>query len=136
MADHDFYDEAIKNLTKKSELEQTIAFGLHGPPEIKSEEKRQYLGEFRERVLLTLTKAQVMRSAIFPEILEALKDSRSTKMLIYGDIPYRFRNKYQKLATSMGKPFTVIHDPDLKGPIGLVIASDHAVEQEQIQVQD
>jgi len=136
MEDNDLYKEALKNLTKKTELEQTLAVGFQGPPQIKIEEKRHYLGEFRERVLKVLTIAQVMRTRIFPEISQALQDQRADKMLIYGDIDYRFRGKYQRLAHKMGKNYTIIHDPELKGPVGLVIASNQAIDVDDIQINE
>jgi uncharacterized protein YueI len=136
LLDKDVYKDALKKLATKTELEKTISVALQGPPQIKLEEKRQYLGEFRERVLIALTKAQVMKSSVFPEIIETLHDKRAAKMLIHGDIDYRFRGKYQRLAAKIDKPYTVVHDPDLKGDVGLVIASDHAIDIEDIQIND
>lgn len=134
--DNDLNKEILKNLANKSELERTISVGIQGPPEIKPDEKRHYLGEFRERILRSLTTAQVMRNSHMAEVKEALKDKRSTKMLIRGDIDHRFRDKYQRLASETGKPYTIVHDPDLKGNIGLIIASDNAVDVEDIEVKD
>ncbi len=135
-ADQSLNQDALKSFADKSKLEQTIAVALQGSPQIRPEERKQYLGELRERVLITLTKAQVMKNTVYPEISGILKEKRSTKMLIHGDIDYRFRNKYQHLATEIGKPYTVVHDPDLKGSIGLVIASDQAVDIQDIQIVD
>lgn len=131
---NDWEKERLKNLAAKSELEQTIAVGIHGTPELKYEEKRRHLGEFRERVLKLLTKGQVMENKIYQEIVEALQDQRATKMLIHGDIAYRFRSKYQKIANELKKPYTIVHDPELKGDVGLVIASDQAVDVEDIYI--
>lgn len=130
------HKDALQNFANKTELERTISVGIQGPPELKPEEKIYYLGEFRERILISLTKAQVMQSNIFPEIIEALKDQRSTIMLIRGDIDYRFRDKYQKITIQNGKHYTVVHEPNLKGDLGLVIASDRAVDVGNISIKD
>ena len=37
----------VARLSKKSELEKTLAAGIHGTPELKPDEKRRYLGSFR-----------------------------------------------------------------------------------------
>ncbi len=134
--ENDVYKEAIKNLANKTELEKTISVGLQGPPQLKLEEKRHHLGEFRERILLSISKGQVMKKNIYPEVKTALEDKRSRKMLIHGGIDHRFRAKYQKLASKMNIPYTIVHDPDLEGSIGLIIASDQAIDVENIQVTD
>jgi uncharacterized protein YueI len=134
--DKDLKQEALKDFAQKTELERTLAVSLQGPPELKLEEKRLFLGEFRERVLVALTKAQVMSNTVYQEIEEALQDKRSAKMLIHGELAYKYREKYQRMATETGKSFTVVHDPDLQGDIGLAVASDDAVEQPDIFVPD
>jgi uncharacterized protein YueI len=134
--DKDLKLEALKCFTQKTELERTLAVGLQGPPELKLEEKRLFLGEFRERVLVALTKAQVMSNTVYREIKEALQDKRAAKMLIHGEIAYKYREKYQKLAAETDKSFTIVHDPNLKGAIGLAVISEQAVDQEDILVKD
>lgn len=134
--DNGVYKDALKNLANKSELEKTVSVGIQGPPQIKLEEKMHHLGVFRERILVALTKGQVMRNTVYPEISEALSDQRSTKMLVHGDIDFRFSSKYQKAAAQAGKHFTIVHDPNLRGDVGLVIASDKAVDIEYIHIDD
>lgn len=117
-----------------NELEQRLIIGMHGTPELKHGERLQYLGEFRERILRMLTKNQVDDSLPYPEIEEALKDPRTSRLLLNGDLDYDFRAKYIKLARKYNKPYTVINDPDIKGETGLVVISDHAVDVEKIEV--
>lgn len=118
----------------KSELEQRLMVGLHGAPELKQSEKLEHLGVFRERVLRLLTKDQVDDKHIYPEIEEALKDPRSTRLLLNGDLAYGFRAKYIDIARKYNKPYTVVNDPKLKGKVGLVVASDQAVDVEKVEV--
>jgi len=131
---NDLEKERLKSFAAKSEMEQTVAVGIKGAPELKYEEKKRHLGEFRERILKLLTIAQVMEDKIYPEIIEALQDKRATKMLINGDIAYKFRSKYQKIAHELGKSYTIVHDPELKGDAGLVVAGDQAVDVENINI--
>lgn len=133
-------DRSLDNIARwtrgKSGLEQTLQAGIHGVPELHKEEKDYFLGEFRERVMKVLTKKQMMETDIFPEIREALEDPRSAKIIIDGSVPDRHNDKYEKLASSLGKISTTRRDPDFKGDLGMAVVSDKAVDfsDEQITV--
>ncbi len=121
---------------EKSELEKALVTGFYGAPQLKPEERNQYLGTFRERIIKLLTKKQVVEPVIYSEILEALKDKRAVKLIINGEINSCFTDKYEKLAEGLQKPYTILHDPDLKGETGLIVVSDDAVDIENIHVED
>lgn len=126
--------DEIGTLSKKSRLEQALRIGFNRVPELKKEEKMLFLGEFRERVIRKLTKNQVTNPTVFPQIKEALKDKRTLRMLINGDLSFKFTDKYIKLAKEVGKPVTTIHDSQLKGDTGLVVISDQAIDNENIDI--
>lgn len=132
----DIQTDALHALSTKDKLEQRLAVGMHGVPEWKHDEKILYLGEFRERIIRRLTKKQIAQTFIYPEIKEALSHRQSSRMLINGDLSPDFIDKYIHLARQIGKPYTVIHDPELKGETGLVVVSDEAVNVEDIEVRD
>ena len=132
--DTDNQSDQIGNLSKKSRLEQALSVGVISVPELKKEEKMLFLGEFRERVIRKLSKKQVADPLVFPEIKEALKDKRTLKMLINGDLSFKFTDKYIKLAREVGKPFTTIHNSELKGDTGLVVISDQAIDNKNIEI--
>jgi len=113
---------------------QRIAVGMHGVPDLKHNEKINYLGEFRERIIRRLTKKQVAEKFIYPEIKEALNHKKSSRMLINGTLSPQFTNKYIKLARQIKKSYTMIHDPELTGVTGLVVVSNDAVDIEDIDV--
>jgi len=131
---NDIQRDQIGSLSKRSRLEQALTIGVDRVPEIKREEKMLFLGEFRERVIRKLSKKQVANPSIFPEIQEALKDKRTLRMLINGDLSYKFTEKYIKLAKQVGKPFTTIHNSELKGDTGLVVISDQAIDIQNIDI--
>lgn len=112
----------------KSELEKTIAAGVYGAPELKPDEKSAFLGEFKERVLRALTKAQVEENTVYVEIVLALQDKRAARLIYSGDIDYRYVDKYVKLSRKYGKPYTIRHDQKYKSDIGLLVASNEAVD--------
>ncbi|MCG8400180.1 MAG: YueI family protein [Firmicutes bacterium] len=120
--------------TGKGELERTLLAGMHGPPELKRAEKRRHLGEFRERVMVLLTKKQVMEPGVYPEVVRALEDKQASGVLLNGEISFNHTAKYEKLAADMGKKSTIVHDPDFKGQAGLEVVSDQAVDVADIKV--
>ena len=67
----------------KNELEKTVAVGIHGAPELRPEEKRRYLGSFRERVIQAVTFEQLRTKAGLQVMVEALQDPRGVELLIH-----------------------------------------------------
>jgi uncharacterized protein YueI len=120
----------------KSELERTIQAGIQGAPNLRGEEKAQYLGEYRERVLRVLTRSQVWEKVVYPEIEEALKDPRAAMLVVHGDIKPQVVEKYRKLAQARGKPVTSRADSDYSGETGLVVAARDAVDADEILVEN
>jgi uncharacterized protein YueI len=120
---------------KQNDVEQRLMVGLHGTPELKPDEKVQYLGQFRERILIMLTKNQVYAKQVYHEVEEALKDPRSSRLILNGDLAFEHRSKYIKIAREFDKPYTVVNDPSLKGNVGLMVVADHAVDEENIEVE-
>lgn len=132
----DIQTDALHAWSMKDKLDQRLAVGMHGIPELKHDEKILYLGEFRERIIRRLTKKQVAQTLIYPEIVNALNHKQSYKMLIDGNLSPQFTDKYVHLAHQMNKLYTVLHDPELKGETGLVVVSIEAVDIEDIDVKD
>lgn len=125
-----------QNNPDRSELEKTLAYGLYGIPELKHDERTHYLGEFRERVVKMLSRQQVAEPGIYPEIVKALREYPASKLIISGNISDRLTTKYQRICAGLGKRYTIVHDPELKGDTGLVVVSDHAEDIEDITVPD
>lgn len=112
----------------KSKLEEKVIEGIYGEPELKREEKKRFLGEFKERVIRYLTYDQVMEPEIYPEILEAIRDPEAKELIIDRRVDLEAAHDYIKLASENDLSFRKIDSPELKGDIALVVVSDHAVE--------
>ncbi|QDR81278.1 YueI family protein [Sporomusa termitida] len=132
--DNTLQTESISNWVQKDKLEQALMVGMHRAPELKHDEKIYYLGEFKERVLKKLTKKQVLEAAVYPEIIQSLKDPRANKLIIDGSLSGSSVQKYRKLARKLGVPNTERSDPEFKGDTGLIIVSDQAVAVEDITI--
>lgn len=128
--------EALKGWVAKNKLDQRLSVGMFGTPELRKEERNQYLGEFKERVLKVLTKEQIAQPFVYPEIEEALKDQRAKQLLLNGQLSYDFLEKYILLADRFKKSFTLRNDPELKGEVGLAVVSSEAIAVESINVEE
>jgi uncharacterized protein YueI len=134
--DEGIRSEAISAWGQKDRLEKALMVGMQGVTEFKHDEKVYYLGEFKENVIRLLSKTQVSEAAIYPEIIQALKDKRATKMMMDGSIRLCFIEKYKKLAKKMNKPCIVRSDPEFKGSTGLMVISDDVVDMPVITVEE
>lgn len=128
--------ESLGRFSEKSLLEQTLLIGQNGPLQLRKEERNQFLGEFRERVLKALTFAQIEEEGTYPEILAALKDSRAKKLIISRKADLSAAAEYIALAKEQNVSFTTVDSPDFKGEIGLVVVSDEAVDVPDISVEN
>lgn len=123
-------DEKFGN---KSILERAVLAGIYGPPELKREERRYYLGQFRERVIKVLTFEQITEPGIYPEIQEAMAHPLAKKVLISRRAAMAAK-AYVHLARKHHLEFTTVDNPDYIGPVGLVVAAVKAVDEGAITV--
>lgn len=121
---------------KKSPLEQTILKGIHGTPQLRREEHKYYLGQFRERVLRVLTFAQIAEPAVYREIEEAVVHPKARRLLISRRADLAGAAKYIRLARDRGLPFATVDLPEYRGPVGLVVVAAEAVDVEEVSVPD
>lgn len=130
--------ERVDNKTwaDRSEVERTILAGLHGTPQIKPEEKRKYLGVYREQVLVMLSASQVSEKALYPEVVLALRDPRAIRIIFNGELDKKALKKYQNAAKTAGKPYNKVTGPEFDPDTGLVVVSEDAVGLEAVEAQD
>lgn len=108
--------------------------GIHGPKEINPEERNKFLGTFRERIVGVLTLSQVMKGVANGHVVELLKKHPNVKMILNGDLDYSYLSKYIKLANNSSIPFTISSNQEHPTDIGLVLAYDHPIDQENIYI--
>ncbi|MEW6696265.1 MAG: DUF1694 domain-containing protein [Bacillota bacterium] len=102
----------------------------------KQGERCHYLGELRERVLRVLDLRQAKSQKIYPEILDAIKDPRASHVYIHHAVPVKLGSRYEKPARQRGLNVTYVWDQTFKGSLGIVVASDDAVDVENIAVEE
>jgi len=119
---------------QKPSVDDILNEGIYGPKEIKPEEKRKFLGTFRERVILALKKAQVREQEIYPQVEQAMKENGGAQLLLNGDIDYEHLSKYVKLAQKHNVEHTIVANKEYDTDLGLVLAMDNAINKEDIDV--
>lgn len=120
-------------MADKSELEKTVEYAIGGIPQLKPDEKRKWLGEFRERVILGLTMDQAYKSEAKDYIKNALNDSMAEIIIVNQKIPMDIVSKYMKLAKDTDKEFKTVMTNN-EDAMGIVVVSRKAVERENVEV--
>ncbi|QFT88678.1 hypothetical protein FIU87_08485 [Bacillus sp. THAF10] len=115
-------------------LDDYIDRGLKGTPETKPDERREYLSQLRERIILALTNGQVMQSKLYKPILDLMRKHSSSRLFLDGDLNYAHLSKYIKAANEAGIPFTIVDNKANSTKIGLVLVEQHAIDKEDIFV--
>lgn len=124
----------MKDQNQKSELEQTLQRGIYGPPKIKGEEKKVYLGEFRERVIVALSVEEVFYDEAVKVAEEALQDPKAHRLIVnHNKLTSPWTKKYMALARKYDKEYKSFHTEE-KEAMGLVVASREAVNRQNIRV--
>lgn len=120
----------------KPTAEDYIKQGIYGPKELRPDEKRLFLGTFRERVVIALTQHQVKRDEVVPEVDQLIKQNKEAQLLLNGHIDYSFLSKYVQRANEHGTSYMMVTNKDYNSKYGLVLANDHAIHKENIHLQE
>ncbi|MFT8319612.1 MAG: YueI family protein [Bacillus sp. (in: firmicutes)] len=115
-------------------LDDYLQQGIYGSKETNPEERRQFLGTLRERVVAALKQSQVREDGVYKEIEDLIKSSAGAKLFLNGHIDYAYLSKYIKVANTNKMEYTIVTNKDYISEIGLLIAYNHAIDKEQIYV--
>ncbi|MEG6617640.1 DUF1694 domain-containing protein [Peptococcaceae bacterium 1198_IL3148] len=128
----DVEQEAIISYVSKNDLMGTVANSL-GVTELNRSEKRRFLGQLRERILKALTEKQMNEKWVYPDIIEAIKDVRSSKVVVKGNYAKKAK-KYTEYAKKYNKRVVISNNPEYIGDVVLVVVADDAVDVNDIEV--
>ncbi|MFC4559521.1 YueI family protein [Virgibacillus kekensis] len=120
----------------KKNVEDYLTEGVYGTPEIKRSERKQFLGTIRERVVVALTKGQVMSDKGLIRLGEEMQNNKGAKLLINGHVSSKFLKQEKELAKKYNIPYTVVTNNEADTDIGAVLTYDHAIDKEEIFVKD
>ncbi|MGN8647674.1 YueI family protein [Gracilibacillus sp. HCP3S3_G5_1] len=116
----------------KKEIEDYLQEGIYGAKEIKPDEKRTYLGTYRERVLLALSKAQVRGEKGVPELENLMRQFSDTTILMNGNMGLHFFKPYRELAEEHHVSHTYVSNREADSEYGLILTAKTAVDREDI----
>ncbi len=118
-------------MAENNELKRTLDYALHGTPELKREEKRIWLGEFRERVILGLPLEQSLYREALKYVEDALADNMAEMLIVNNRIPMEIMANYMQLAKKMNKEYKSMA-MDNNDAMGVVVASRSAVDRHEV----
>ena len=121
-------------MSSNPNLDDYMQKGMYGAKETKPEERRKFLGTLRERVVIALSQSQVIDSALYKEIPDAMKKNAGAKLYLNGHLDYSYLSKYIKEANQANMEYTIVTNKDADSEIGLLIAYDYAINKEDIYV--
>lgn len=113
-------------------VEDYLTDGIYGARRPKESERVHYLGTLRERIILALTKGQVMTDSGLATLEEAMKKNKDAKLLINGHVAYRFLKEEKALANKYNIPYTSVTNEESDTNIGAILTYDYAIDKEDI----
>lgn len=118
-------------------LEQTLLQSASGEHRFDPDQQRQYLGTFRERVILALEASDLTNVFLsdFPTILtEITRRYPSTQLKLAGSLPVAKQLAVMKIANQQGIQATTVQDQKSTSNYVLIIHSDRAVNCDSIHL--
>ncbi len=111
----------------KSNLEKTIAVGIHGTPQLKMDERRRFLGFFRERVIQAATFRQLTSKEGIQALVQAVHDQLANEVVVHAQA----RTAAMPViiaARQKGVDFTITTNPKFVGEVAVVVVAKVAVD--------
>ena len=121
----------------KSATEQRIDNAIYGPPKIKPDEQRKYLGTFRERVCLTISVAELQERNWSFAVSKELRRGIGNQVFLNGNLPHAELRDYIKSATAANANFTLKTEPEFRtdpDSLAVVVAAKTAVYQLPVDI--
>ncbi len=118
----------------KTNLERTVEYALRGVPEIKPEEKKKWLGEFRERIIMGISLKTATQIESIVHIEKAMEDQQAEMLIVNNSLPPDIIADYMRLAKKLNCEYKSVNT-DFDGAMGVVVASRHAVNREAVEPQ-
>lgn len=118
-------------------VEEYLNEGIYGPRKPKQAERNHYLGTLRERIVLVLTKGQVMSDKALRQLEKAMQEYPDAQLLVNGHIPRRFYKRETGLAKKYNIPYTSVTNNDVDdSDIGAILTYDYAINKQNIFIDE
>ncbi|MBM7615133.1 YueI family protein [Alkaliphilus hydrothermalis] len=118
-------------MPENDDLKRVLDYALHGTPQLKADEKRKWLGEFRERVLMGITFQQALEDEAIRYVENALKDPMGEILIVNNRIPMKIMTKYMQLAKRMNKEYKTMATNCIEA-MGVVVVNRRAINRNDV----
>lgn len=126
-------DHLIEVLSmSKKDIEDYLQEGMYGAREINPDEKRKYLGTYRERVILALTKPQVRGEKGLKELENNMIKFPDARLLMNGNMSFHFFKPYRELASKNNIYYTSVTNREAESDYGIILTEKTAIDLENI----
>ncbi|GAB4075144.1 YueI family protein [Barrientosiimonas marina] len=120
----------------KKNVDDYLTEGIYGARQTKPSERKRFLGTLRERIVLALTKGQIMHNKGLQDLEEAMRTYPDATLLINGKVARRFLKKEIALARQYHIPYTEITNEEAETDIGAVLTYGYALNLNAIFATD
>ncbi|KRM99242.1 hypothetical protein FC24_GL000511 [Loigolactobacillus rennini DSM 20253] len=130
----------MKGLTimaENNDLNKEIESRMTGTPQTKPDERRQYLGSLRERVLVRATVQQIAQPQTLAAFKQAAPQFKPAKLLLNGKLDPAQLKPYLQYANQHGFAFTMVNNDTAHTTpeaTGLLLVAAQAVNQDNIDI--
>lgn len=107
-------------------LQDRLEQGMYGKPQLKPDEKRKYLGNFRERVYVIVTFDECKQTSARHQLKKIMMKFPNHQLFINGQLPTELQKKLIQIAQETKSHFTVVDTslPENKSDLAAVYAGD------------
>lgn len=120
-----------------NEVQQRLEANKIGGLSVNPDEQRKYLGTFRERCYLSITRIQIERLENKERLEQHLSQFSGAIFLINGNLPERIQTQYIQLAANHHFEFRIVTTdiPLTDDSIALLLVSNQAVDEPIIDIE-
>lgn len=117
------------------DIQDYLDKGINGAPQLRPDEKRKFLGTYRERVVFVLTYDELTKDQYKAFCLEQIEHYPNGTILINANVNMTIQSQIMKLSQEQQVTFRLVDTNDLTPKpesIALVYTLDHAIDKEDI----
>lgn len=126
-------------MANSDDVNDRLTTAMTGTPQTLPDQRRQFLGSLRERVLLAIHIKDLDNSRTFHTFETHLKDFPDQTALVNGKVDHSKMGPYLQLLAQENYTFTLVDKPETPAEpdsYALLIVSRSAVDQEKIDLLD
>lgn len=126
---HNFNQIGKDTFMKKNQVEDYLNNSMYGTKSFLTEEDVNFLGTFKERTYMALTKEQVLLGNHIDKISQLIHRKSDITLYLNGKIPLKYFIPYIKCAQKYKKTYTIVQTNLNEKSYGLILSSSKAIDE-------